>query len=254
VEIIAHRGASIDAPENTLAAVALAWAQGADAVEVDVHLTRDGRLAVIHDPDTRRTGGVDRKVAELTMSELQQLDVGRWKSPRFTGEPVPTLESVLATVPAGKRLFVELKGGPELVPALVRVVDGSHDERGLRPEQMAVISFDLETVAAAKRALPRCEACWIADAGEEAPCPSLAEIAAKARARGLDGIDVAAAWPLERGLVQQICGGGFKLYVWTVDDAASGRRFAASGVDGLTTNRPGRLRAEISGAEGLSSS
>src|SRR5687767_10257607 len=86
MQFIAHRGASHDAPENTLAAVRLAWAQHADAVEVDVHLTRDGRLAVIHDPDTQRTAGVARVVAQSTLAELQLLDVGRWKASRFAGE------------------------------------------------------------------------------------------------------------------------------------------------------------------------
>src|SRR4051812_19201695 len=112
VQIIAHRGASHDAPENTLAAVRLAWAQHADAVEVDVHLTRDWRLAVIHDPDTRRTGDEVCVVADSTLAELQRLDVGQWKDPRFAGERIPTLEDVFGSVPDGKRTFVELKSGP----------------------------------------------------------------------------------------------------------------------------------------------
>src|SRR3954468_15593010 len=118
--IIAHRGASRDAPENTLAAVRLAWAQHADAVEIDVHLTRDGRLAVIHDPDTQRTTGVPRIVAQSTFAELSELDAGAWKNARFAGEKIPALEDVLAVVPDGKRLFVEIKGGPEVVPELRR--------------------------------------------------------------------------------------------------------------------------------------
>src|SRR3954466_7120047 len=119
MQIIAHRGASHDAPENTLAAARLAWAQHADALEVDVHLTRDGRLAVIHDPDTRRTADVARAVAESTLAELPQLDVGTWKDRRFAAERIPALEDVFAVVPDGKRVFVEIKGGPEVVRELV---------------------------------------------------------------------------------------------------------------------------------------
>jgi glycerophosphoryl diester phosphodiesterase len=74
VEIIAHRGASWDAPENTLAAMKLAWEQGADCIELDLHLSGDGRLAVIHDRDTKRIGGVDRKVADQTFAGLRRLD------------------------------------------------------------------------------------------------------------------------------------------------------------------------------------
>jgi len=118
--IIAHRGASDSAPENTLAAVRGAWAEGADTLEVDVHLTRDGRLAVIHDPDTQRTTGIPRVVAETTLAELQQLDAGRWKDARFAGEQIPALDDVLAIIPPAKRVFIELKSGPEAIDALVR--------------------------------------------------------------------------------------------------------------------------------------
>jgi glycerophosphoryl diester phosphodiesterase len=247
MHIIAHRGASHDAPENTLAAARLAWAQHADSLEVDVHLTHDGRLAVIHDPDTQRTAGVRRIVADSTLAELQQLDVGRWKHPRFTGERIPALEDVFSLVPAGKRIFVELKGGSDAVAALQRCIRiGTHQQPvRLQPEQIAIIAFDLQTAAAAKQALPAHEVCWLAEAGAEAPHPTLPEIAAVARGAGLDGIDVDAQWPLTKDLVQQIRAGGFKFYVWTVDDAPLARHLAAVGVDGLTTNRPEWLRAQI---------
>ena len=107
--IIAHRGASFDAPENTLAAVNLAWQQNADAVEVDVHLSRDGHLFVIHDADTRRTTGLDRKVAQLKLPQLPRHDAGRWKGAQWRGEKIPTLDEVLATVPRGKKIFIEIK-------------------------------------------------------------------------------------------------------------------------------------------------
>src|SRR5256886_17013132 len=86
VEIIAHRGASHDAPENTLAAIRLAWQQQADAVEVDVQLSKDGKLVVIHDDNTKRSGRFARKVNALTLDELRKLDVGRWKGNRWAGE------------------------------------------------------------------------------------------------------------------------------------------------------------------------
>ncbi len=131
MEIIAHRGASHDAPENTLAAARLAWAQSADALECDVQLTRDGRLAVIHDHDTRRLAGVTGRVAEITLAELQRLDVGRGRGPEFAGERIPSLEALLAVTPPKRRVFVELKGGPELVPPLVSALNlGSSGKPG----------------------------------------------------------------------------------------------------------------------------
>src|SRR5262245_15219893 len=150
VEIIAHRGASHDAPENTLAAIRLAWQQQADGSEFDIHLTRDGKIAVLHDKDTKRTAGVKLVAADTPLAELRALDVGAWKGPRFVGEKVPTLAEMLATVPAGKKVFVEVKCGPEIVPELDRVLKASR----LEPKQTPVISFNFGVVAAVKKARP----------------------------------------------------------------------------------------------------
>lgn len=248
--IIAHRGASHDAPENTLAAVRLAWAQHADAAEVDVRLTRDGRLAVIHDSDTQRVAGRAHDVAGSTLAELQALDVGGERDGRFAGVRIPALEEVLELVPAGKRVFVELKGGPESTAELRRCVGRALRDQPvpLAPEQIAVIAFDLATAIAAKLALPVHEVCWLAETGDTAPAATLEEIARIAQNAGLDGIDVDAAWPLDAAIVQRVqqkCGGAFKIYVWTVDDASQARGLAAAGIAGLTTNRPGWLRAHL---------
>ncbi len=89
-EIIAHRGASHDAPENTLAAMRLAWDQKADAVELDLWLSKDGRIVVLHDRDTKRVGGSAIPVAEQTWAEIGRVDVGAWKDPRFKDERIPT--------------------------------------------------------------------------------------------------------------------------------------------------------------------
>jgi len=242
VEIIAHRGASHDAPENTLAAVRLAWSQEADAVEVDVHLTADERLAVIHDLDTRRTTGMMKLVRDCTLAELQLLDAGSWKAPEFRGESIPALDAVLALVPVGKRVFIEVKSGPDAVPPLVRALARSP----LSPEQVAVISFDLETVRRAKRQLSRCEVSWILE--RDSPEGRLArhEILQRAREAGLDGLDLEAEW-VETTWAQQIRVAGFKLYVWTVDDAPLARQLVEAGVNGITTNRPGWLRGELRG-------
>ena len=150
VEIIAHRGASADAPENTLSAMKLAWAQGADAVELDLWLSRDGRVIVFHDSDTRRFEKPARKITSLSLEEARQLDVGMWKGAQFKGETVPTLESILATIPKGKRAVLEIKHGPEIVPELARVIKAS----GTADAQLAIISFNFQSLAASKKALP----------------------------------------------------------------------------------------------------
>jgi len=105
--IFAHRGASAHAPENTLAAFELALTHNADAIELDVKLSADGQAVVIHDPTVDRTTGSHGHVKDLTLSQLQALDAGRFFSEKYSGEKIPTLEEVFETV--GKRTFINVE-------------------------------------------------------------------------------------------------------------------------------------------------
>ena len=154
---VAHRGASFDAPENTVAAASLAWRQRADAVEVDVHLSQDGRLVVIHDPNTRRTTGVNRKVVRQTLGDLRALDAGRWKGVEWLDEKIPTLEEVLASVPPGRRLFIEIKSRANTAAELVKVMARTH----CRPAQIIFIGFSWPVMTSLKRKFPQIEVCWL---------------------------------------------------------------------------------------------
>lgn len=244
VEIIAHRGASHDAPENTVAAARLAWRQHADAVELDVHLSKDGKLVVIHDDNTKRTAQAPRKVAEQTLPELRALDAGAWKGPQWEGEKIPTLDDMLATVPAGKRLFVEIKCGPEALEELGAALRRSKPTTA----QVVLISFNYEVVKQAKARFPEHEVCWIAEfkrtevGGWQ---PKIAALIEPAKAANLDGLDLSYRGPLDAALAKQIKAAGLKLYVWTVDSGEEGRRLKDAGVDGITTNRPGWLRTQL---------
>lgn len=241
VEIIAHRGASHAAPENTLASARLAWEEGADALELDIQLTADAQLAVVHDKDLRRLAGSSLQVGQSTLAELQQLDVGRWKNPRFAGEKIPALDAMLATLPTGKRVFIEVKNGPEAIPPLVSCLR----ETRVTAKQIVIISFDFAAAAAAKKALPPVEAAWILDYHGEAGRTSLDELVQRCRAASLDALDLSATWPIDPLMVSRVQQAGLKLYVWTVDAASTARRLAASGVDGIATNRPAALRREL---------
>ncbi len=101
-QVIAHRGASFNAPENTLAAFRLAWQQGADGIEGDFYLTDDGEIVCLHDSDTGRTGDRKLSVGQSTLEQLRTVDVGISKGEKFRGERIPTLAEVLAVVPAGQ--------------------------------------------------------------------------------------------------------------------------------------------------------
>jgi glycerophosphoryl diester phosphodiesterase len=243
VEIVAHRGASHDAPENTVAAIKLAWDQKADASEFDIYLTKDRKIVVIHDKDTKRVAGVDKTVAEQTLDELRRLDVGRWKGAKFTGERIPTLEEMLATVPPGKRVFIEVKTGPEIVPELQRVLNAAK----LKPEQTAIISFKANVIAAVKKARPDLQAYWIVSlkAAKGKPPPGAETLITKAKAIGADGLDLSASEVLDRDYAAKVKSAGLQLHVWTVNDAAMARQMVEIGVNGITTDRPGWLRAQL---------
>ncbi len=242
-EIIAHRGASFDAPENTLAAINLGWVQGADAVEIDVHFSKDGHVVVIHDDNTRKTAGVRRKVATQTLTELKALDVGRWKHPRFADERIPTLPEALATIPRGKRMFVEVKCGPDCIPKFAEDVRDS----GLTAKQIIPIGFDLETMRELKQALPELEVCWIVEFKRTLRgwSPSARKLVAAAQRAGLDGLDVCGRGPVDKGFAAEVHAAGLFLYIWTVDEPNKARELFDAGVDGITTNRPGWLREQL---------
>ncbi len=251
--VIAHRGASHDAPENTLAAFHLAWQQGADGAEGDFYLSADGQIVCIHDRDTQRTAGENLRVAESTLAELQQLDVGSWKSPEFAGERIPTLSDVLQTVPRGKLFYIEIKCGPEIMPALVDVL---HTQRFVSFDQLRIISFNADVIAAVKQQLPAIKAFWLTgyqeqrpeevENGESAPAfsptaQSVLETLAATRADGLGSsanlnvVDAVYADALRQA--------GHELHVWTVDDPEIAQRMYAIGALSITTNVPATIRA-----------
>ena len=239
VDIIAHRGASYLVPENTLASVMLGWDKDAD-VEIDVYLTKDNRIVVIHDKSTKRTGDKDLKVSETNLAELRKVDVGRFKSEEFAGEKIPLLDEVIATIPAGRKLYVEIKCGPEILPFLEKVID----DRGKR-SQIVIIAFDFDTIAAAKKRMPDIGAYWLKgtdkDKATNEYIPHGTGLVEKVRSRGLDGLDVHYAG-VTKEFSDAVKSAGLKLYVWTVDDPAEAVRLADLKVDGITTNRPEWLR------------
>ena len=236
--ITAHRGASRDAPENTLASLRLGFAQGADAGECDVRLTRDGRIVLLHDEGTHRVAACNLIAAGHSLESLRRVDVGAWKGPRYAGERIPTLEEALAIVPEGRRLLVEIKCGLEILPELERLLAASDRPRAA----VLLMSFDFEVAVSAKRRFPDIETHWIV-ARESTSAAVLAE---RARSAGLDGLNLDCRFPIDRDFVAAVRSAGLRLHVWTVDDLKIAVRLAAAGVDSITTNRPGWLREQLS--------
>ena len=142
VEIIAHRGASWLAPENTVASANLAWEKGADAVEVDIYLSKDNKIICSHDATTKRTSGRDYRIADTESRILRKLDVGTFKDEMYKGEKIPFLKEIIRTVPPGKELVVEIKCKSEILPYLQKVIRKNSNNRNF-----TFICFDFQTIA-----------------------------------------------------------------------------------------------------------
>ena len=245
-EIVAHRGASFDAPENTLPAVLLGWEQGADAVEIDIHQTADGTVVAIHDRDTKRVTGQQGLVAELNLDRLRSLDAGEWKGSEWKGTRIPTLAAVLKTVPPGKSLVVEIKCPMSVLPELELVL-----ERSGKREQVMLIAFDYDTITEAKRRMPDIPAYWLYGfsdrEAERYGVRTPDDLIDRVQATGLQGLDVRhdEAWVPQ--LARALRAIGKKLYVYTVNSVESAQRLLDLGVAGITTDRPGFLREALTG-------
>jgi glycerophosphoryl diester phosphodiesterase len=247
VEIVAHRGASYDAPENTVASQELAWKHGADAAEFDVRRTKDGKLAIMHDTTAKRTAGRDAKFAELTLAELRELDAGSWKDPKYAGEKVPTFDEMLQHIAPGKRVVIHLYTGTESTADIVAAIKRNR----ITPKQAAIIHFDFEPLVAMKKALPDFECLWLMNAPPSDPkkkkekTRTLDELISECRAAGLNGLSFNMNYPLERDGAKKIHDAGLMFHVWTVDLPQIAQRWIGLGVDSITTNRAGWLREQL---------
>jgi glycerophosphoryl diester phosphodiesterase len=243
-QIIAHRGSSYLAPENTQAAVELAWQEGADAVEVDVHMTSDRHIVAIHDEGLLRTGGVDRRIDAMTLAEVQAIDVGRWKGEQFAGHSVPTLAALLQRLPVRKQIFVEVKCGSEIVDGLARVVTASKS-----PIDVVIIGMSLPAMHEVKRALPMCPVHGVIEFDEKKETANTrwtsAALLENAERYRLEGLDLDTRGPITPELVSDLKTAGLGVGVWTVDSPHRARELIAAGVEGITTNRPGWLRDQL---------
>ncbi|MBI2104701.1 MAG: glycerophosphodiester phosphodiesterase [Candidatus Omnitrophica bacterium] len=233
--IIAHRGASAVAPEGTRAAIREAARAGARMVELDVQMTRDGRLVVFHDERLERTTNGAGRVREARFRALARLDAGSWFHPRFAGERILLVSQALRLAPARLRINLELKRTTRraaLLRRLVRVI-----RRARAGRRVLCSSFD----PALLRPL-RSQRVALALLCREEPDRSLRQ-AIQLRC---------AAWhPLHTlataARITRAHAAGLRVHAWTVDEPARARRLARRGVDGLFTNDPRRIRRGLGG-------
>lgn len=221
LELIAHRGASRERPENTLAAFRRAIELGADGVELDVHRTTDGVLVVHHDAVPH--AAPDPGLAGKALHELSSAQVARF---RVGSEPIPTLAQVLEMVGGRVVVYCELKGALTAPPAcqLLAVAGGAH----------AVHAFDHRQVAAARRIAPAIARGVLEASYHVDPLSGAASVGAR---------DVWQEWTMiDADLVRAAHAQGRRIIAWTVDDEVAVRSLSALGVDALCTNDVPRVR------------
>jgi glycerophosphoryl diester phosphodiesterase len=226
--IYAHRGASAEAPENTLAAFRRAVEVGADGIELDVHLSRDGLPVVIHDDALDRTTDGEGFVAAYDCEELRTLDAGSWFDPGFAGEPLPTLDETLSLLAGRLRLNLEVKDAR----AAMAILEQLHDY----PQAEVVISsFDYGVLSGLRRVAHDLPLAVLYDSGNWRM--------ALARAEALRAVAFHPhADRITRPLLAACRQLRLPVFVWTVDEPQQARSLARLGVAGVFTNDPAGLR------------
>ncbi len=236
--VIAHRGDSRQAPENTLAAFRAALAAGADMIELDARASADGTLWCLHDATLDRTTNaralLDRtpvRIGEISSQQIEILDAGGWFDPDFAGQRVPTLSSALDLIQSGSVALIERKSGD--AGAYIRLLR----EKDLTGK-VVVQSFDwafLEQVHALEPLQP------LAALGDKDPSPDRLEALQGTGARIV-------AWEYQHltpDVISRLHQRGYAVWAWTPDREADWQRLIAWGIDGIITNRPGALSATI---------
>jgi glycerophosphoryl diester phosphodiesterase len=228
VLVLAHRGASIEAPENTLAAFRRAGELRADFVELDVQESSDGVVVVVHDSDLMKVGRSPLKIWEATAAQLRAVDIGSHLDPRFRDERVPTLAEVLEACNGVLHVDIELKSyghDVKLEERVAELVEAAGMER-----EIVTMSLDRGMVAKMKRLRPA----WTSGLLSAKAMGDLSGVPA-------DFLAVEKAMATRR-FIRNAHRAGKPVYVWTVDDAAQMIRAIGRGADGLITNRPDLAR------------
>ncbi len=246
--ILGHRGASAVAPENTLGAFARAMQEGADGVEFDVRLSRDGVPVVIHDDNLKRTGLTSGRVNQLTAAELQKIDVGKWftnkegGSSQYLTEKIPTLAQVYGSFSSNNGLlYVELKCDPSESATLAREVVQTTQQAQFS-DRVVILSFDLPAILTIKEIDPGIRTAALFEPRFRQPSIALRKVKMIEIARRHLADELALHYTLAvPRLVEEALAIGLATVVWTVDDPLWIERARSMGIKALITNDPASM-------------
>lgn len=231
-KVMAHRGASTETPENTMAAFQKAIDDMADYIELDVQLTSDGEVIVMHDSNAYRTTGVDENIVNMTYKEVRRLDAGSWYSDEYKGEKVPGLREVLELAQGKIKLNIELKpadNGEELARKTVALIEKYNMEN-----DCVITSFSSSALSAAKSCDENIRVGYILSAAYGDYYDM----------KNIDFFSVNAAF-LSKRTIDAIHNSGKQVYAWTVNNKDSIKNLTNKGVDGVITDNPVLARETI---------
>lgn len=237
--IMAHRGASAVAPENTLIAYRKAIEMGADYAELDVRQTRDGAIVLMHDKTVHRTTGVKGFVWDFTLAELKNLDAGSWFGEDFRGEPIPTLQEVVRLAKGRMKLNIEVKISESEPGIAQKVVDIVHAE-GFG-QDCIITSFDRKTIETFKEIAPEIKTGYIFEK----------EYAVDVFEGNWEVLSCQHEL-VDAEFVRRARKKGKKVYVWTVNEREEMLRLIRLGVDGIITDVPDLLKSVLAEVQQIS--
>lgn len=240
-KLIAHRGASANAPENTLSAFRLAWKEGADGIEGDFYLTADGEIVCIHDDKTKRTADANLPVKSSTLAQLRALDYGTWKHAKFKGEKIPVLSEVLDEIPPGKWFFLEIKDSPRIVRPIAEIFARKRPDK----DKVILISFNKEVIKACRESMPEYRTNLLSSLDRFSKKGGAEEYLTDLEWSGSHGLSFKISAPVTKEWLEKARGKDGTLMAWTVDKRADAQRAMRFGTDFIGTNRPAGLRAEL---------
>ncbi|MBI4789860.1 MAG: glycerophosphodiester phosphodiesterase [Chloroflexi bacterium] len=243
--VVAHRGGSALAPENTLGAFTNALQIGVDMVETDVHVSKDGELVIMHDPSVSTTTNGSGQIGDLLLADIKKLNAAaKFADAKWSPQEVPTLAQVLDTVKGktGIQIEIKLTAGNARYPGIERKVVDQVNARGMA-DQVIVISFDFPTIKAIKAIDARIKTGALARADYLSSRGNNSEkiVEDVIATTGADYF-MPTSGPVTEALVKAVHGRGIKIGTWTVNTAEEMRRLAGWGVDGITSDRPDELK------------
>jgi glycerophosphoryl diester phosphodiesterase len=173
-------------------------------------------------------------VSKSTLEELRVLDVGAWKHEKFKGTKIPTISEVFATIPKAKKIFVEVKCGPEIIPFLIKEIKKAN----LETDQVLLICFNPKVIKTFKEKMPSYKAYWLSGFKKKSGSwkPSVDQVITTLKSCQADGLDSQYTIPPE--FSKSVINAGFEWHAWTINDSATAQRLVKRGIESITTDRP----------------